>query len=74
MQFNKTPDAPLIRMSELASYMKRGHRGILPVSAATVWNWVRKGQFPAPIKVSEKITAWRTEDVRKYLVELGVEV
>lgn len=73
MQFNKLPDAPLIRMSELASYAKRGHHGVLPVSAATIWGWVKKGQFPSPIKVSDKITAWRTADVRKYLEALGVE-
>jgi predicted DNA-binding transcriptional regulator AlpA len=72
MQFNKLPDAPFIRMSELASYSKRGHHGVLPVSAATVWSWVRNGKFPAPVKISTKITAWRTEDVRKYLADLGV--
>lgn len=74
MQFNKLPDTPLIRMSELASYAKRGHHGVLPVSAATVWSWVRNGKFPKPVKVSEKITAWRTADVREYLAAMGVEV
>lgn len=74
MQFNKLPNKPLIRISELASYVKRGHHGVLPVSAATVWAWVRTNRFPKPVKVSEKITAWKTEDVRKFLADLGVEV
>lgn len=74
MQFNNLPETAFVRISELASYKKRGRHGILPVSAATVWAWVRKGQFPAPVKISDKVTAWRVADVRKHLSDLGVEV
>ncbi len=36
---------------------------IIPFGPTTLWNKVKRGQFPAPIK----ITAWRVEDVRAWL-------
>jgi prophage regulatory protein len=41
--------------------------GILPISSATLWRWVANGQFPKPVKLSSRITAWRVEDVMKWL-------
>ena len=40
---------------------------LLPISEATLWRWVRKGKFPKPVKLSERVTAWRAEDVRAWL-------
>lgn len=43
--------------------------GIVPVSSATLWRWVKELKFPAPVKLGENTTAWRCEDVRKWLDE-----
>ena len=40
---------------------------VLPFSAATLWRKVKAGTFPAPVKLSERVTAWRVEDVREWL-------
>lgn len=40
---------------------------ILPVSSATFWRMVKSGEFCAPVKLSERVTAWRCEDVRQFL-------
>jgi len=40
---------------------------VLPFSVATLWRKVRNGTFPQPVKLSERITAWRAEDVRQWL-------
>jgi predicted DNA-binding transcriptional regulator AlpA len=37
---------------------------IVPFSPATLWRKVKAKQFPAPLKLSERATAWRVEDVR----------
>ena len=42
---------------------------ILPFSAATLWRKVRTGEFPRPVKLSERITAWKVEDVRAWLAD-----
>jgi len=37
---------------------------LYPVSASTWWAGVRAGRFPKPVKLGERITAWRVEDIR----------
>ncbi|TAN01978.1 MAG: AlpA family phage regulatory protein [Rhodanobacteraceae bacterium] len=37
---------------------------LYPVSKSTWWAGVRTGRFPKPVKLGERITAWRVEDVR----------
>ena len=41
--------------------------GVLPVSPSSVWRWVRKKTFPAPIKLAPGVTAWRWSDVKAWL-------
>jgi len=45
---------------------------VIPVSASTIWRKVKEGEFPPPVKLSERITAWRVEDVRTWLQSKGV--
>lgn len=40
---------------------------IIPFSAATLWRNVKAGTFPAPVKLSDRVTAWRVEDVRAWM-------
>ena len=47
---------------------------ILPVlgfSATTLWRRVKQGTFPQPIKLSERVTAWRAEDVHAWMAAQG---
>ncbi|MGE6327839.1 helix-turn-helix transcriptional regulator [Psychrobacter pacificensis] len=39
----------------------------LPFGSSTLWAWSRDGRFPAPIKLSPTITAWRNADVIEWL-------
>jgi predicted DNA-binding transcriptional regulator AlpA len=39
----------------------------VPFSSATLWRRVKAGTFPKPVKLSERVTAWRVEDVRQWL-------
>jgi predicted DNA-binding transcriptional regulator AlpA len=41
--------------------------GIIPVSASTVWYWVRHGKFPKPIKLSRQVTVWKRTEVMAWL-------
>jgi len=35
---------------------------LVPFSPATLWRYVKSGKFPAPVKLSSSITAWRKAD------------
>jgi hypothetical protein len=63
------PETGFVRQSQLVG--RPGQPGPIPFSAATLWRKVKAGLFPAPVKLSEGITAWRVEDVRKWIESAG---
>jgi len=58
--FGALPATGFVRQSQLIP-------GPLPFSTATLWRRVKAGTFPQPVKLSERVTAWRAEDVRQWL-------
>ena len=54
------PATGFIRQSELIPR-------IIPFSSTTLWRKVKAGEFPAPVKLSQRVTAWRAEDVRAWM-------
>jgi predicted DNA-binding transcriptional regulator AlpA len=53
------------RIRELASVP--GRDGLLPVAPATVWRWVKRGEFPAPVRLSGGVTAWAAEAIEAWM-------
>jgi hypothetical protein len=58
--FGALPDTGYVRQSHLIPV-------IVPFSSATLWRKVKAGAFPAPVKLSERVTAWRVEDIRAWM-------
>lgn len=56
----RLPETGYIRQSQLIP-------AIVPFSSATLWRKVRAGTFPAPVKLSERVTAWRADDIRAWM-------
>ena len=56
----KLPKSQYIRQAQLIPF-------IVPFSRATLWRKVQKGEFPKPLKISEKITVWRVSEIRQWL-------
>lgn len=44
---------------------------LIPIGKTTWWRWVNSGKAPKPIKLGEKTTAWRAEDIRALIDELS---
>ena len=66
--FDQLPDSALIREAQLVQSPKRpGVPAPLPFSGASLWRKVAAGTFPKPLKLSERVTAWRVGDVRTWL-------
>lgn len=62
--FGQLPSTGYVRQSQLIG-------SVLPFSSATLWRKVKSGEFPAPVKLGERITAWRVEQVRAWLDGYG---
>jgi predicted DNA-binding transcriptional regulator AlpA len=45
----------------------------IPISKSTLWRRVVAGTFPAPVKLSPRVTVWRVEDVRRWIAEQGAQ-
>jgi prophage regulatory protein len=52
------------------SYLReRELRAYVPLSHSSIWREVKAGRFPAPVKLTERATAWRWGDVLAWLEE-----
>lgn len=61
----RAPDS-LVRIKELAR-TPQNPNSILPLSPATIWRKVKNGTFPAPIRLSDGVTAWRWADIQAWM-------
>ncbi|WP_198013955.1 helix-turn-helix transcriptional regulator [Desulforegula conservatrix] len=60
---NSLPQTGLLRLEQIIGNKKKGIPAIVPVSKSTFWAGVKTGRFPKPLKISERCTAWRVEDI-----------
>jgi predicted DNA-binding transcriptional regulator AlpA len=61
----------VIRIRELANTPATpttpAHQGLLKVSPATIWRWVREGRFPKPFKLGKAVTVWDLAEVDAFV-------
>jgi prophage regulatory protein len=58
--FDDLPSAGFVRLAQLIP-------NVVPFSQATLWRKCQTGEFPKPVKLSERVTGWRVGDVRAWL-------
>lgn len=66
-QIMTLPETGFIRQAQLLGNKSKGILGVIPFSSSTLWRKVGSGDFPAPVKLSVGVTAWRVEDVRTWM-------
>lgn len=64
LSFDDLPDEGFLRQSQLIPL-------VLPFSSATLWRKVNSGEFPAPKKLSDRVTAWNVGSVRAWINSRG---
>jgi len=47
---------------------------VIPWGRSTLWSKAKNGEFPKPVKLSGRITAWRCEDVWAWMEAQGKAV
>lgn len=43
---------------------------VIPVGKTCWWEGVKSGRFPKPVKISERCTAWRAEDIIALIAQI----
>ena len=64
------PETGYVRLNQIVGDPKAGIPAIIPVSKSTWWAGVKSGRYPQPVKLSERCTAWRVEDIRALIDEV----
>jgi len=55
-------------MNQLVKYIRWNDlKEYLPFSKSTIYSMIKEGRFPAPIKLSVRVSAWSLEDVNEWL-------
>lgn len=44
---------------------------LIPVCKSGWWAGVKSGRYPKPVKLSQRVTAWRVEDIRALIAQAG---
>lgn len=68
-----TPAAPVpARMLPETGFLRQPQvLAFVPISKSTLWRRIQARTFPAPVKLSERVTVWRAEDIRRWIAQQG---
>lgn len=68
------PETGYVRLPQIVGDSKADPPipAIIPVSKSTWWAGVKSGRYPKPVKLSERCTAWRVEDIRDLMHRMEV--
>lgn len=61
-QIQQLPQTGFLRLPEVLTF--------IPVSRSTWWAWCRSGKAPKPVKLSERVTAWKAADIRAMIEQI----
>lgn len=66
MKHSQLPSNGFLRLSQILGDKKANPPipPIIPVSKSTWWAGIKNGRYPESVKLSERCTAWRVEDIR----------
>ena len=62
------PQTGFVRLKQILAPV-----GPIPVSKSTWWAGVKDGRFPTPMKLGDRVTVWRAEDIQA-LITNGVTI
>jgi len=62
------------RLRDILGDPKQGIPAIIPVSKSAWYDGIRKGMFPKPVNLTERTTAWRSDDIDKLVERLCAQV
>lgn len=63
MNTTALPETGYLRLPEVLK--------LIPVSKTTWWDGVKTGRYPKGVKLSERVTAWRAEDIGALLQRIN---
>lgn len=70
-QAHQLPLTGFVRSWQIVGSKSKGIPALIPIGRTSFLNGVKSGKYPKPVKLGERTTAWRVEDIRALIVSLG---
>ena len=68
---NQLPATGFLRLPQIIGNKKTNAPALIPISRTSFLNGVKSGKYPKSIKLGERTTVWRVEDIRDLIDSLG---
>jgi len=69
MKTKTYPEIGFLRLRDVIG--DKNNPGIIPVSRSSWYKGIAEGRYPKPVKLGERASAWRVEDIRKLIDDLN---
>lgn len=71
MKTKTYPEIGFLRLRDVIG--DKNNPGIIPVSRSSWYKGIVEGRYPKPVKLGERASAWRVEDIRMLVEELNLQ-
>lgn len=63
---NTLPETGFLRLRQIIGDLNAHPPipGLIPVCKSTWYAGIKEGRFPAPVRLGERVVAWRVEEIR----------
>jgi prophage regulatory protein len=68
---HQLPETGFLRIWQIVGNKKNNIPALIPIGRTTFLNGVKSGKYPKPVKLGERTTAWRVEDIRNLISSMG---
>jgi hypothetical protein len=65
------PEKGFMRLKQILGDKKTNTPAIIPVGRTTFLNNVKSGLYPQPVKLGVRTVAWKVEDIRALIEQMG---
>lgn len=66
------PETGFLRLYQIVGDPKKGIPALIPIGKSSWWIGVKSGKFPKSVKLGDRTTAWRVEDIRALIGQAKV--
>lgn len=61
---HQIPEKGFLRLRQILGDKKTNTPALIPIGRTSWLNGVKSGKYPKPVKLGERTTAWRAQDIR----------
>ena len=68
---HQLPESGFLRIWQIIGSKDKNTPALIPIGRTTFLNRVRSCEYPQPVRLGKRTTAWRVEDIRKLIDSMG---